>query len=327
MSIFSLFSCNSKKTPPKVMEWPKFPTTDNPGIKVTAIPLEDGFTLISFFISSDKQNIFVLGSREPKGNNDQKRGEKRPGDPDYMDLRLLCLDTKGHALYHKDMLRTEFIYGGTFGLLEGELMLRVGDWFLVLEPATFDIKEKIPVHSSNYISWKNEVMTRDEYEADYRAKFDATLENCKTCKFLHWSPSGEYLIFVQGAVGKRSAWTPMSYEENELDDLKNRFEPIFAMLNPKVFKLDSSSNVEITDDVAVLREVEYLSGGTQFDYPNYKTRTVLQYELTIKDQKVHFSTTDRDRHYLRLGLSDNLMLSTVDGSIWIAYERVLYRIQ
>ena len=126
MSLLSfLFGCNTKKTPPKVEDWPRFPATDNPETTVTAIPLADGFTTTSFYITPDKGHLYVLGSRQPTSRN-----PSFPGEPEYMDYRLLCLDAGGKTLYHKDMLRTNWMYGGTFGLLEGELLLRIGDWFL-----------------------------------------------------------------------------------------------------------------------------------------------------------------------------------------------------
>lgn len=223
------------------------------------------------------------------------------------------------------MLRTDWMSGGTFGLLEGELLLRIGDWFLVLDPATFAIREKIQVHDSRYISWKETEMTRDEHQADYQAKFDAVLNDCNACKFLYWSPGQEYLVLVQDAAGERSAWVPMPYEENVLADLKQRFELLLVSLNPQGLMDDKTEQVDITDAPAHLREVEYLSAGTQLDYPNYKSRSVLQYELTASGKTVHFSTTDKDRHNLRLNFSDNLMLSLADGSVWVGYEGLLYR--
>ena len=321
MSLLSiLFGCNTKKTPPKAVEWPRFPATDNAETTVTALPLADGYTVRSFYITPDKQHLYVLGSRQPRSRN-----PAFPGEPAYVDYRLLCLDAGGKILYHKDMLRTDWMYGGTFGLLEGELLLRIGDWFLVLEPKTFAIKEKIQVHTSGYVSWKEKEMTRDEHQADYQAKFDALLDKCKTCKLLYWSPGLEYLVFVQGKAGKRAAWEPMSYEDDVLADLKQRLEPLAVTLHAQTSNADST-HLQITDGSAQLREVAHLPGGTQFSYPNYKTRTVLQYELTLNDQKIRFSLSDRDAHSLRLGFSDNLMLSMGDGSVWVAYEYDLYRI-
>lgn len=327
MSIISfLFGCTSKKTPKKVEEWPRFPATDNSEITVTPISLADGYRLSSFYIAPDKQYLYVLASRIPVNESELENGEKRPGDPDYVDYLLLCLDTSGQIKFQKEMLHTDWMYGGTFGLLEGELLLRIGDWFLVLEPKTFDVKEKIPVHDSRYIPWKEPEMTRDEHQADYQAKFNALQDHCKTCRWLYWPSGQEYMVFVQGTVGKRSAWTPMSYEDDLLADLKQRFEPLMVPINPQAMN-DDSNRIDITDASAHLLEVEYLSAGTQLDYPNYKSRSVLQYELTVNNKKGRFSTTDKDRHNLHLGFSDNWMLSMADGAVWVVYEGVLYRIQ
>lgn len=327
MSLLSiLFGCNTKKANSKVSEWPRFPATDNPKIEVQAIPLADGFKAMSFYVSTDKENVYLLAARWPQKPGGKRVGNNRPTDPDYMDYRLICLDTNGQTKYQRDLLNTDWIYGGSFGLLEGEFLLRIGDWFLVLDPTTFATKEKIPVHNSEYIPWQNTVMTRDEFMVDYQAKLDAVLKNSYSCKFLYWSPGGEYLIFVPGAAGKRSAWAPMSYEDNDLAELKQQLKSITVMLNPKASKDNQTTYFEVTDNNEHLREVEYLSAGTQLVYPNYKTRSILQYELTVKGQKVHFSTSDRDGHSLHLSLSDNLMLSLKDGAVWVMYEDILYKI-
>jgi hypothetical protein len=132
------------------------------------------------------------------------------------------------------------------------------------------------------------------------------------------------LVFEQAAIGKRSAWSPISYEDEILEDLKQRLESIDVDLNPHNLNPENNT-IEIPDGSVKLREVEFISDGTQFDYPNYKSRRILQYELMMNDQKVHFSTTDRDRHYLTLQYSDNLMLTTADGSIWVVYGNTFYR--
>lgn len=322
MSLLSfLFGCNTQKSPPKAEEWPRFPATDNAETTLTAVPLADGFTISSFYLAPDKQHLYVLGSRQPAARN-----LSFPGEPAYVDYRLLCLDAAGKILYYKDMLRTDWMYGGTFGLLEGELLLRIGDCFLVLEPKTFAIKEKIKVHTSEYISWKETTMTFDEHRDDYQAKFDALLENCKTCKCLYWSPDREYLVFVPGNVGKRAAWgQPMFFEAEDLAALKQRLEPLAVTFNPQTSNADST-HLTISDHRAQIREVAYLSGGTQLVYPNYKNRTVLQYELILNDKKIRFSTSDRDAQSLHLRFSDNLMLSMADGSVWVVYDDLLYKI-
>lgn len=327
MSIFSiLFGCTSKKTPKKVEEWPRFPATDNSEITVAAVPLADGFRFNSFFIAPDKQNTYVLAYRISENTSGQKQGRNRPGEPDYMDYRLLCLDARGLVKYQKELPGIDWIYGGTIGLLNGELMLRLGDWLLVLDPKSFNTLEKIPVHDPTYVPWKETEMTRDEQQADYQAKFDTMLSTCKACNWLYWSPTQEYMVFVQGVAGERSAWLPISDEEDLLTSLKQRFEPLSVTLNRQVSKGDSNL-IELADALGQIREVELLSAGTQLDYPNYLSRSVLQYELTTNGKKAHFSTTDKDRHSLRLGFSDNLMVSLADGSVWVMYEGVLFRIQ
>lgn len=327
MSLLSLlFGCKAKPSPEKAeAEWPRFPATDNAETHVVAVPLGDGFWVKSFYITPDKQQVYVLGWRESKRAKKRKEGaEPMPGEIGHADVRVTCLAANGKAEYHKDLPKTELLEVGTFGLLEGQLMLRIGAWFWVLDPKTFEILEKIPVHESEYVAQKELTRTRDEQQADYQKEFDA-LYKMPSARYLNWL-GGEYLIFVQGEKGKRSAWSPMSYEDELLADLKKHFPPILVEQNPTAGNRFAAELFEISDSTGKIRETGHLSAGTQLVYPNYKYRQVLQYELTLGQRKIHFSTSDKDGHALRLGFSDNLFLTTQDGAAWVVYEGVLYRI-
>jgi hypothetical protein len=293
-----LLGCRRKKTSQKTTaEFPRFPETNNSNIAVKPVVLEKDFALVSFFIAPDKKNVYVLGARSSEHGKSQENGESRPGPPDYMDYRLYLLDAQGKIKKHLDMPHTDWMDRGSFGLLEGRLLLRVGDWFLVLDTQKWVIQEKIPVHDSRYIPWKETVMTRDEHQADYQKRFEALYKKTDA-RWLHWLAGGEYLVFVKGAP-----------------------------LNPGFKdKSDENARFEISDGVVKIREIEYLSGGTQLDYPNYKNRSVLQYEMLFGDRKINFSTTDIDRHDLHLDFSDNKMLTTEDGAAWVSFEGVLYRV-
>jgi hypothetical protein len=170
-------------------------------------------------------------------------------------------------------------------------------------------------------------MTRDEYEADYTAKLEAVLKNPDACKWLYWSPAQAYFVFVQGPKGKRSMWSPLSDEQEYLADLQQRLEPLSLTLPAQARQTDTTARFSIAENDAQICEMEYLPGGTQLNYPNYKSRSILQYELTLNGKKAHFSTTDRDGHDLHLSFADNWRLSTADESVWVVYEGVLYRIQ
>jgi hypothetical protein len=327
MSLLSfLFGCTSKKAPEKPVEWPRFPATDNQAVQVIPVVPDSSFQLVSFMIAPDRQNVYMLVSRSPESSRVRAGGEPRPGPPDYMDYRLYRLDTHGKVQQQVDMFGTDWMGGGTLGILENEFMLRIGDWFLVIDPVQLAITDKIPVHDSAYIPWKEEEMTRDEHQVDYQRQFDQ-LYNNPDSRWLYWPASREYLVFIQGKKGARSAWSPMSYEDELLAGLQQHFAPINVQLNPAYTESGDNSPFQVTDHGGVIMETGYLSGGTQLDYPNYKTRQVLQYQCTVNGQQVRFSTTDRDRHDLHLGFSDNLLLNTEDGAVWISFEGVVYRLK
>lgn len=326
MSLFSLlFGCNTKKTPAKPQEWPRFPETDHPAAKVVSVPLDSGFWVKSFFITPEKQYVYVLGYR--KIIPAMEEGEVLdPNQRDLADFRLYCLDSKGQIKHRLNLTQQRAYESSSFGLLGNQLMLQFGDQFLVLDAQKFAIQEKIPVYDTQYFPSKQEVemMAPDEQRDAYQLLFDALLEKCTSCKWLHWIPGGQYYVFVQGSAGKRAAWSPMSYEDGLLADLKSRFDSIVPSMNPKAVIGD---HFYCADGPAQLREIEYLSAGTELDYPNYKSRTVLQYEMIVGDKTLHFSTTDKKRHQLRVGSPDNLMLSTLDGCAWVEYEGILYRVE
>lgn len=326
MSFLSLLlGCNRKKETKadgKTEPWPRFPRTDNPEVKIEPVILDHDFRLLHFFIAPDKKNVYVLSVRDSEDGKLQEGGEPRPGPPEYRDFRLYCLDAKGKIKKHLDMFRTDWMGGGSFGLLEGRLMIRVGDWFLVLDTTQLVIQEKIPVHDSYYVSWKETVMTRDEHQADYLKKFDAIYKKSNG-KLLYWVASGEYFVFVQDTVKRRSAWVPMMDEDALLDSLKKKFKRISVSMNPTFV---DPNNPTISDGSTSIREVERLPDGTQLVYPNYKERSILQHEIVFGNKKSHFSTTNRDGHALRLGYSDNMLLTMEDGAIWIRHEEVLYRV-
>lgn len=325
MSLFTiLFGCKDKKQQEaKTVESPRFPATDHPDVQFSPVSL-DGFNAQAFYITADKQSVFVLGAKDPDLEQKQEEGyEPQPRQFERIDYRIFYLDSNGAIKYHHDILQTDWLDGGSFGMLEGEFMLRIGDFFLVLDPKTLDVLEKIPVHDPTYVSWKEPEMTFDEKRDDYQAKFDLLYDN-PNARWLDWSPVPEYMVFVEGPKGKRAAWYPISYEDELLADLKQRFKPLVVPLNPTAIGSDSTTNFTITDGDANIEETEFLSAGTQLDYPNYKSRSVLLYEMQLNGKTLHFSTTDKDRHDLRLRFSDNLFLTTKGGEVWLIYEGVLY---
>ncbi len=244
------------------------------------------------------------------------------------DYRVFCLETTGQIQHQFDLPSTEASGGASFGLVDQQLLLRVSHGFLVVDPGKFAIREKIPVYDSqDFPSKQNlELMTIDEQRDAYQPLFDAQLTKGTDSKWLDWKPGGQYFVLATAPTGKRSAWSPMTYEDSLIVDLKSRMASIPVALNPKANDQRNGSDLQISDESVQIRQTDYLSADTQLDYPNYKKRGVLQYEMKLGDQTFHFSTTDKDRHDLRIGFSDNLMLVTADGCAWVKYESVLYKI-
>jgi hypothetical protein len=170
-------------------------------------------------------------------------------------------------------------------------------------------------------------MTFDEQRDNYELVFNAMLKKYPDCKWLDWTPGGKYFLVARDQSGKQTVWDPLTYEDAYVADLKSKYEPIPVPLNQGYHDGVKEGSMEITDGPVHIWEAAYISAGTELDYPNYKNRKVLNYELTLGQKKARFSTTDKKRHNLHLGFSDNWMLATQDGAGWVKYEGVLYRVE
>ena len=306
-------------------EYPRFPATDVAGVAFRPVALDPGFSVRSFFLAPDKQRLYVLGDRRAGGDP-----------PDRPRLRLFALDVTGTITHRLDLKPTDGGWGASLGMVGDELLLYAGDHFVVLDPASLTARERIPVwHEEHFPTAADiELMTPDEQRAAYVPLMDAALAHCPTCRWLEW-PSGKYFVFVTGAtgrargtsVGRRAAWSPLTYEDAVIAPLKQRFAPLAVATNPRVSSDAGGDHLTVVDGAVQLREEDVLSGGTELDYPNYKPRVVVQYALTVGGRVLHFSTTDRQRHDRRVGLADNAYLTTADGAAWVRYMGRLYRIE
>jgi hypothetical protein len=322
-----LASCFGRKTPaerePTVAEYPRFPATDVADAAFALVALDDGYRMKSFFIAPDKASVYVLGHRSYEG--------KDPDGPylvELTDLRLFALDAKGRITRRFDMKRTDLAWGSSMAMIDGELLVLTGDQFVVIDAASFRARERIPVwHDQHFPTAGDiEMMTPDEQRDAYVPLMDAALRDCAGCRWLAW-PSGQYFVMAPGPRGKRAAWSPLTYADEVVAPLRQRFAPLTPSMNPHVSTDAGGDGFTAVDGDATLREEDLLSGGTQLDYPNYKGRMVAQYALTTGPRVVHFSTTDRDRQDLRLGFADNVYLTTADGAVWVRYMGELFRME
>lgn len=326
MSLFTfLASCfGSRKEPekPPAIPHPRFPETDVTGLTFEHIELTDGFSMKTFFIAPDKQHLYVLAYKDFG-----KRIPDDPRPPERTDTRVFELDMKGVVKRHIELRNTEDSWGSSMGLIGDELMLYAGDAFVVINTTSFTAKEKIPVWYDQHFPTKQniELMTPDEYKPAYEALFDAAMKDCTNCHWLVW-PSGKYFVYVSGPAGKRAMWSPLTYEDHNIDPLKKRFPPIDVSVNPNVNDGLKGGGFMTSDGVAKIHEEDVLDGGRELDYPNYKYRSIVQYALTIGSRVIHFSTTDQKRQDARIGFADNAYLTTADGAVWVRYMGWLYRI-
>lgn len=317
MSLFSLiFGCRDKKTPEAARAWPQFPASDNPALHIEPVALDSGFGLYSFFIDPKGESVYVLAFRQTvaQPRTPYERAEAEAG--------IFRLDQQGKVLKRLLIPESRLISGASFGMLDEQLLVLLWQRFAIVDPEKMRIVGEIPVYDDKFFPSKQPLdeMTFDELRDNYALALDAALDRCKEGRWLDWTPGGAWFVLATAPDGSRAAWSPPTYFDEDLEPLKKRFPPAAPALPEHPEGL-------ITDGNGSLREVEYLSGGTQLDYPNYKSRLIKQHELRLGEKTARFSTSDRNRHDLHLGLADNLRLTTTDGAAWVSFEGVLYRMK
>ncbi len=317
MSLFSfIFGCGNKKTPESARAWPQFPASDNPAMRIEPVALDSGFGLYSFFIDSPGEAVYVLAFRQTVAQ------PRTPYEREEAEAGIFRLDQQGKVVKRLLVPESRLVSGASFGMLDGQLLILLWRHFAIVNPERMTIVGEIPVYDDKFFPSKLPLdeMTFDELRDNYTLAFDAALDHCKQGRWLDWTPGGAWFVLATAPDGSRAAWSPLTYFDEDIEPLKKRFPPAAPALPVHPEGL-------ITDTKGSLQEVEYLSGGTQLDYPNYKSRLIKQYELRLGDKTARFSTTDRDRHDLHLGLADNLRLTTADGAAWVSFEGVLYRME
>ncbi len=178
MSLLSLlFGCKPKKTPPKSEEFPRFPATDNPAAKLELIKLDDGYWPKTFLITEDKQQVYVLGYGKIVSKTMVNGEETRPDLRDRAYFRLYALDKQGQITHRLDLPNGHTYTGGTFGMIDGQLVLWFDEQLLVLDPGKLAVLEKIPVYDTHVFPTKQdlEMMTPDEQQKAYQQKFEVAV--------------------------------------------------------------------------------------------------------------------------------------------------------
>ena len=324
MTILSfLAGCFGARKPEKVAvkPYPRFPETDVPGLAFEHIELGNGFQM--------KPSSSLPTNSTCTRSATRTRGTRAPDDPrpaERTDAAIFEMDPNGKPLRHLELRGSDDGWGTSIGMIGNELMFYSGDHFIVINTSTMKVAEKIPVWHEQHFPTKQdiEMMTRDEYIPAYLEKFDAAMEKCTDCHWLVW-PSGKYFVYVAGAAGKRALWSPIDYTAETIEPLKKKFPTISVVTNPGA---DSGvSNPTIVDGSAKIREEAEIDDGQELDYPNYKNRSIVQYELTIGSRVIHFSTGDRNRQDRRVGFADNNYITTADGAVWLRHMHWLYRVQ
>lgn len=318
MSLFSLiFGCGRKKTPAEPPPFPRFPETDHPHIEAEPVALDEGFAVRSFCLAPGTPFVYVLAYRDTV----QRQGRYKTN---ASDARIYRLDSRDTSLRHLDVPDSDWVSGVGFGWMPDGLWALLDDGFHRIDTAEFVLREKIPTYDDRFFPGaKLDEMTFDELRDGYEAAFEAMLARDAGQHWLEWTPYGGYYVLANEPKQKRSAWSPRTYEDDVLEPLRKRFAPLRPLVNPQA----ETDSILIHDGDCDIRTLEIRSAGTELDYPNYKSRRIAQYELKMGAETVHFSMTDKKRGILFPDFADNLYLRTPDGSVWIKYGTLLYRLK
>ena len=189
------------------------------------------------------------------------------------------------------------------------------------------VTEEIPCYAQHdFPSTKNlvELFPEEQLELYLPAREQALKKSVST-RVLSLPSSGGVVLLLEAAKQKRSVWSIL--DSLEADQFTREHGLIEPPSNPGWNYNSETGLFRVQDGNMVLETTKEVSMGTQLIYPNYKSRSAMQYELLIGGKKARFATTNRSRKPLYVLCAQNDYLSATGTEAWIAYQGVLYRLE
>ncbi|HPH21220.1 MAG TPA: hypothetical protein PLE32_20670 [Haliscomenobacter sp.] len=320
MSLLSfLFGCGKRDDKPK-QNLPWFPNIDNVAIKVVEMPVDSGYAVQTFLISKERQEIFVLAHNKINPNNTVEERWRT-------DYQLLCFGANGQLRKRVDLPKFEFNDPAHLWIEHKNLVLFLNDKVRLFDTERLELSEEIPYYAENSFPTKTnlEALLPEEQLERYLPAREKHLKVCPSVRVLNLPKAGGCVLLAQAADETRTIWSLI--DSVDVDKYTRQYGMIEAPLNPGWKYNPETGLFKVSDAALVLETTGEVSMGTQLDYPNYKSRSAMQYVLNLDTKTARFATTNRSRKPLYVQISQNDYLSASGSEAWIAYQGTLYRVE
>lgn len=316
-----LFGCGGRNAKKPKQDLPWFPNTDNPAVQVMEIPLDSGYTVQTFLAAPERKEVYVLARTRVVMS-----GEHRLEERWRTDYLLLHLNHEGQEL-HRLALPNFRNSDPAFLWLEDQALVFFGlDKCRLYDPSNLKLIKEIPQYTTyEFPSAKKleELLPEEQLEL-YLPTREQAIKKSTSTQILNLPKAGGTVLQLEDAKKKRSFWTIL--DEDELEEFRKSYNIIQPPLNPDWKYNPDTGLYRVGDGDLVLETTKEVSMGTQLDYPNYKLRSAMQYELKLEGQIARFATNNRSRKPLYVQISQNDYLSASGKEAWIGYNGVLYRL-
>lgn len=322
-SILSLlFGCGGRNAKKAKQDLPWFPNIDNSAVQVMEIPLDSGYTVQTFFVAPERKEVYVVAHTRVEQSGDYKLEDRFR--TDYL---LLHLDAKGQVLQRCELPNSRHSAPSYLWLEHQNLVFYLDDKVRLYDAGSMKVTEEIPCYvKHDFPSPKNleELFPEEQLELYLPAREKALKKSVST-RVLSLPRTRAVVLLLEEAKQKRSVWAIL--DSLEVDQFTRKYGLIEPPSNPGWNYNSETGFFRLEDGHMVLETTKEVSMGTQLDYPNYKLRSAMQYELLIGGKKARFATTNRSRMPLYVLCSQNNYLSATGTEAWIAYDGILYRLE
>ena len=320
--VSALFGCNNRNSKKPKQDLPWFPNTDNPAVQVMEIPLDSGYTVQTFFISPERKEVYVVAHTRVVIS-----GQYKLEDRFRTDYLLLHLDAQGQVLQRQELPGSRHSSSAALWLEHQNLVFYLDDKVRLYDAGSMRITEEIPCYvQHDFPSTKNLVELFPEEQLElYLPAREKALNKSVSTRVLSLPSGGGLVLLLEMEKHKRSVWAIL--DSLEADQFTRKYGQIEPPSNPGWNYNSETGLFRLEDGSMVLETTKEVSMGTQLDYPNYKSRSAMQYELLIGGKKTHFATTNRFRYPLYVRCAQNDYLSATGAEAWIAYDGKLYRLE
>lgn len=319
-----LFGCGGRNSKKPKQDLPWFPNTDNPAVQVLEIPLDSGYSVQTFFVAPERKEVYVLAHTRV-----QQSGDYKSEDRFRTDYLLLHLDAQGKVLQHQDLPNSRHSAPAYLWLENNKLVFYLDDKVRLYNAESMKVMEEIPCYvQHDFPTTKNleELFPEEQLELYLPAREKALKKSVST-RVLCLPRDRRIVLLLETAKQKRSVWAIL--DTLEADRFMKEYEQMEPQppANPGRKYNPETGLFRVQDGNIVLEVTSEDSLGTKFEFPNYKSRTAIKYELQINGKKAHFATNNRWGKSLYVLFSQDGYLSAAGAEAWLEYNGVLYRLE